>query len=65
MKINGLEIVQIIMLTLKLLNKIDLSWGIVFIPSYIALGGGLAAVLIGIYQERKMERSFYEKIKKR
>lgn len=65
MKLNGYEILQIILITLKLLNKIDLSWGMVFIPTYIMLGALLIMVLIGVYQERKMERSFYEKIKKR
>lgn len=36
-KINFLDIMQIIMVTLKLLNKIDLSWGMVFIPIYIEI----------------------------
>lgn len=38
MKLNGYEILQIILITLKLLNKIDLSWGMVFIPLYIEIG---------------------------
>lgn len=38
MKLNAFKIMQIIMITLKLLNKIDLSWGKVFIPFYIYIG---------------------------
>lgn len=65
MKLNGYEIIQIIMITLKLLNKIDLSWKMVFIPTYIMLGALLAMVLIGVYQERKMKRAFDKWVKKR
>jgi hypothetical protein len=38
MTTNAFNIMQIIMVTLKLLNKIDLSWGMVFIPLYIEIG---------------------------
>lgn len=38
MKLNVFEIMQVIMITLKLLNKIDLSWGMVFLPIYIEIG---------------------------
>ena len=36
-KMNYLDTMQIIMVTLKLLNKIDLSWGMVFLPIYIEI----------------------------
>lgn len=65
MKLNGYEILQIILITLKLLNKIDLSWKIVFIPTYITVGMVLIVMLIGVYQERKMKRAFDRWIKKR
>ena len=65
MKINGYGIMQIIMITLKLLNKIDLSWGMVFIPTYITVGMVLIVMLIGVYQERKMKRAFDRWVKKR
>ena len=58
MKTNAFNIMQIIMVTLKLLNKIDLSWGMVFIPTYIMLGAFLIMILIGVYQEIKMKRVF-------
>lgn len=64
-KINFLDIMQIIMVTLKLLNKIDLSWGMVFIPLYITLGVILARVLIEVYQDIKMKRAFDKWVKKR
>ena len=65
MKINGYGIMQIIMITLKLLNKIDLSWKMVFIPTYIIIGIVVIITLIGIYQKGKMERDFNRWIKKR
>lgn len=65
MKLNGYEILQIILITLKLLNKIDLSWKIVFIPTYITVGMVLIVMLIGVYQERKMKRAFDRWVKKR
>lgn len=65
MKLNGYEILQIILITLKLLNKINLSWGMVFIPTYIMLGALFAMVLIGVYQEIKMKRVFNKWVKKR
>lgn len=65
MKINGYGIMQIIMITLKLLNKIDLSWKMVFIPTYIITGIVVIITLIGIYQKGKMERDFNRWIKKR
>lgn len=65
MKLNGYEILQIILITLKLLNKIDLSWGMVFMPTYIMLGAFLIMILIGVYQEIKMKKVFDKWIKKR
>lgn len=65
MTTNAFNIMQIIMVTLKLLNKIDLSWGMVFIPTYIMLGALLAMVLIGVYQEIKMKKVFNKWVKKR
>lgn len=65
MKLNGYEILQIILITLKLLNKIDLSWGMVFIPTYIAVGVVVIAESISFYQEKKMEKSFNKIIKKK
>lgn len=65
MKLNGYEILQIILITLKLLNKIDLSWKMVFIPTYIMLGALLIMILIGVYQEIKMKKVFDKWVKKR
>lgn len=65
MKLNGYEILQIILITLKLLNKIDLSWKMVFIPTYIMLGAFLIMILIGVYQEIKMKKVFDKWVKKR
>ena len=65
MKLNGYEILQIILITLKLLNKIDLSWKIVFIPTYITVGMVLIVMLIGVYQEIKMKKVFDKWLKKR
>ncbi|WP_308009290.1 hypothetical protein [uncultured Fusobacterium sp.] len=65
MKITVLDIMQLILITLKLLNKIDLSWGMVFIPLYITLGIILARVLIEVYQDMKKKRAFDRWIKKR
>ena len=45
--------------------KIDLSWGMVFLPTYITVGMVLIVMLIGVYQERKMKRAFDRWIKKR
>lgn len=65
MKLNGYEMLQIILITLKLLNKIDLSWKMVFIPTYIMVGALLIMILIGVYQEIKMKKVFDKWLKKR
>lgn len=65
MKLNEYKILQIIIITLKLLNKIDLSWKMVLIPTYIELGAILIMTLIEIYQEIKMKKAFDKWLKKR
>ena len=36
--IGVLGIVQIVLIVLKLFKVIDISWGVVFIPTYFSLG---------------------------
>ena len=49
--IGVLGITQIILITLKLLKLIDISWWLVFIPTYISIGLcviGLLIVVVGL-----------------
>lgn len=49
--IGVLGVIQIILVTLKLLRLIDFSWWLVFIPTYISLGLfiiGLLLVFVGL-----------------
>lgn len=48
--IGCLTVVQIVLITLKLFRLIDISWWLVFIPTYINLGIlliGLVLIILG------------------
>jgi hypothetical protein len=36
--VGGLEVVQIVLIILKIVNVIDCKWWMVFIPTYISAG---------------------------
>lgn len=49
--VGCLGVIQIVLIILKLFKLIDISWWIVFIPSYISFGIiiiGLLLILIGL-----------------
>ena len=46
--ISILTIVQIILVLLKVFKQINISWWVVFIPTFIQLGIGLIAIIIMI-----------------
>lgn len=59
-----LDWLQVIMITLKLINKIEMSWWMVFIPTYITLGTMVVKMLIERSPERQRKR-FFDNLKKR
>lgn len=59
-----LDWLQVIMITLKLINKTEMSWWMVFIPIYITLGTMVVKMLIEISPERQRKR-FFDNLKKR
>ena len=44
--ISILTVVQIILVLLKVFKQIDISWWVVFIPTFIELGVGLIGIII-------------------
>lgn len=59
-----LDWLQVIMITLKLINKIEMSWWMVFIPTYITLGTMVVKMLIERSPKRQRKR-FFDNLKKR
>ena len=61
MKIGCLEVIQIVIIILKLCNIIDCSWFIVFMPTLLAILLGFLYGALKSYIDNEPEKIMYKK----
>ena len=61
---NILAIFQIVLVLLKLLELITISWGLVFIPTYIVLGFVLISIILLVTMFRKDGSAYSKRFKR-